>query len=436
MIQPQESREAEMCVIGSVLKLEDRVGDALFTLSEFDFFHADLRSVFETFQFLKTNKRGIDQLTVHQTLVDQGLAEEVRSPEILAECIGLVPNEKNIQYYLNIVREKSEKRQLVEACRNVAMATSGNTKSDDVLENARKIFSNLKAITSQDSVSSISKESGWLIEDLERIKADPEDPKIITTGFDKLDKALDGILPQDMIIVSALPGMGKSALALNVICHLCGGSQRLSGGLITLEMDAQSYTRRLYSHESNVPLGRFKQRMTDEELRAIKNAQKFVSNWKLFIDHERTLTVSGLSRKITNLYKLQKVDFIVLDYFQLLSDDKVTNKLQYLSNASQVIFDLTRELKIPIIVVAQANRKLVDKDKFPDFDCIEYCPKLAQDADKVMFMKWVSRQNESGISSVDFHLIKNRQGPSGRIIPMTYDGIHAKFRERQGETNE
>ena len=96
MIQPQESREAEMCVIGGCLRSASARDRAFSVISDVDFFHADLRTVFKVISILKLSGGSPDIITTHQKLKDLNLLEEVDSPKVLEDCVSKTPEDYDI----------------------------------------------------------------------------------------------------------------------------------------------------------------------------------------------------------------------------------------------------------------------------------------------------------------------------------------------------
>lgn len=429
-IEPQESREAEMSVIGGMLKSKKSLEEAFTVLEVDDFFHKDLQLVFKAIEVLHATGVTPDQLTVHQKLSDLHLLEEAKSPEVLAECLAAVPNQDNILHYCRIVKDKSGRRQLVEACRNVAMSTTeSEINGAEMMENARRIFSNMKVTMDPLTSATVQEESKRLIQEVEGFYASGEGQKLLLTGYKALDTAFDGIMNYEMVGICGLPGSGKSTLGLNIMSNLCGGPQKCSGGILSLEMERDAYLKKIYAHEAHIPLYKFKRVLSQDEIQELRQAEKHVSKWNLVIDDERRLSISSMIKKFRNMVKIHGVDFILVDYFQQLYNDSRKNEYEFLCNASKAIYDFTREMHVPVILLLQANRKMIGKDAEPDYDKIDCGAQVGKDCDKLVFIKWASKQNENHVANVDLHLIKNRFGPTWRILPFQFDGQYSRFIE-------
>ena len=182
----------------------------------------------------------------------------------------------------------------------------------------------------------------------------------ISTGFNELDRMTSGLHPAEMIVIAARPSMGKTALAMNIAEHVAI-NEKLPVAVFSLEMSSQQLVQRLLCSRARVNLQKVRDGfLAERDFPRLTAAASKLAEARIFIDDSAGLSILEMRAKARRLKAQQDVKLIVVDYLQLLRSTTrraQDNRQLEISEISAGIKGLAKELKIPIIVVAQLNRQ-------------------------------------------------------------------------------
>ncbi|MBQ8723931.1 MAG: AAA family ATPase, partial [Opitutales bacterium] len=264
----------------------------------------------------------------------------------------------------------------------------------------------------------------------------------IPTGFKRLDQMTFGLHPGQMIVIAARPGMGKTSIALNFIeAALFDQTKKGNAGLnvlmFSLEMTAQDLQLRLLASHSRVKLREVQRGFAkaDEHKKLALAARDFKSR-KLYIDDVGGQTIMEMRAKARRLHSRTKLDLIVIDYLQLINGtDNSVSREQQIAEASRSIKAMAKEFGIPIIALAQLNRKSEDENRAPRVSDLRESGSIEQDADVVMLIDKARGKKETdeeariaGVYQRTLIIAKQRNGPVGEI-PLIFHGDLTLFSE-------
>jgi len=262
----------------------------------------------------------------------------------------------------------------------------------------------------------------------------------LSTGFYKLDNTLGGLKPGQMLIVAARPSMGKSAFATTLATNVASSTRHESGHpgrvlIFSLEMSVQQLVTRLIAAESGIDSmklmrGRFDQ---NDAVQA-RSACDRVAKLPLEIDDGPDQTVHRIRGRARRRMSQGGVDLIVIDYVQLMHAGKRTESRQVeIATISRGLKMLAKELKIPIVVLAQLSRAVESRDdKRPKLSDLRESGALEQDADVVMFLyrEYIYKDTASP-NAAELLVAKNREGPLDKI-PLFFKPELTRFENLEG----
>src|SRR5262245_23044009 len=218
---PPQSREAERCVLGSMLRDNGAIGDVLQILDQSgQNFYADAhQKTFQAIVALYEKGHPIDLVTLAELLKEQKHIEDIGGYAYLAELWDAAPTAANAEYYARIVRDKAIVRHLIHAGTEVLRdAYDQVMPADDLLESAERKILDIaqmgitgQTITLQQAIS----EAYDRIDTRKRHEQRPVSG--IPTGYVDLDEKTAGFQNSELIIIAARPSVGKTAFALNVL---------------------------------------------------------------------------------------------------------------------------------------------------------------------------------------------------------------------------
>jgi replicative DNA helicase len=225
----------------------------------------------------------------------------------------------------------------------------------------------------------------------------------ISTGLRDLDQKLGGLHPSDLIILAARPSMGKSALAANIAFNVArhyaweplpeGGRKTVAGGVVafySLEMSAEQLALRLLAEVTGVPSDKIRKGdISASEFGEIRDAAQDISQSPLYIDDTGGISIGKLAARSRRLKRVAGLDLIVVDYLQLVTggEGRSENRVQEVSQITQGLKALAKELNVPVIALAQLSRQVENRDdKRPQLADLRESGSIEQDADVVMFI--------------------------------------------------
>jgi replicative DNA helicase len=182
----------------------------------------------------------------------------------------------------------------------------------------------------------------------------------ISTGFAEFDRMTDGMHPAEMIVIAARPSMGKTAFAMNIVEHVAI-NEKVPVGVFSLEMSSQQLVQRMLCSRARVNLRKVREGfLSERDFPSLTAAASTLAEAKIFIDDSASLSILELRAKARRLKAQQDVQLMIVDYLQLLrstSRRAQENRQLEISEISAGLKGLAKELKIPVIVVAQLNRQ-------------------------------------------------------------------------------
>ncbi|CAN5149924.1 replicative DNA helicase [soil metagenome] len=225
----------------------------------------------------------------------------------------------------------------------------------------------------------------------------------VATGLIDLDQKLGGLHPSDLLILAGRPSMGKTALATNIAFHVAkhhawepqpdGSKKTVDGGVVaffSLEMSAEQLAMRLLADASGVSSDRLRKGEIDaSEFGRVRDAAMEIQSSPLFIDDTGGLSIAKLTARARRLKRQHGLDLIVVDYLQLLTGDMKgsDNRVQEVSQITQGLKALAKELSVPVIALSQLSRQVENReDKRPQLSDLRESGSIEQDADVVMFV--------------------------------------------------
>ena len=226
----------------------------------------------------------------------------------------------------------------------------------------------------------------------------------ISTGLIDLDKKLGGLHDSDLVILAGRPSMGKTSLATNIAFNIARSYQRgrkpdgsegaINGGVVgffSLEMSAEQLAARILSEVSEVSSEQIRRGdMSEGEFRRFVTAAKELESCPLYIDDTPALPINQIAARARRLKRTHGLDVLVLDYLQLVrgtSRSGEGNRVQEVSEITQGLKAIAKELNIPVLALSQLSRQVESReDKRPQLSDLRESGSIEQDADVVMFV--------------------------------------------------
>ena len=420
-----QSKEAEKAVLGSAFLSKTALQKICDELSPEHFYSEANAKIFETLQELNDEDKPIDITIVTNKLSEKKILSQVGNVEYLSEIIDSVPSASNVEYYINIVKEKMIGRKIIETATDIANdAYVSEDSIYDVLENAEMKMLRIGNMRKTSEFQRIQDVAYRAQENLEKLAEQGSEITGLATGFSEFDKLTAGLQPSQFIIIAARPAMGKTAFALNLATYAATHSNK-SVAIFNLEMSAEQLANRILQSLGQIDGGKMRTgRLEHKDWKRLNEAISQLSDTNLFLDDTPGITIGEIRSKCRRLANSDKgLGLVVIDYLQLITGPSKSagNRQQEVSDISRNLKTMALELGIPVIALAQLSRAVEQReDKRPIMSDLRESGSIEQDADIVSFLyrddyynKEARREDNASIS--EFIIGKNRSGPTTTV---------------------
>ncbi|MFM7151504.1 MAG: replicative DNA helicase [Gemmataceae bacterium] len=418
---PPQNREAELCVLGSMLRENSCIDSVIQIVNKDDFYSDANQKIFET--IIQLNDRGgrpVDLVILAESLRQRGWMEDVGSYSYLSELWDAAPTAANAEYYAQIVRDKSLVRNLIRAGNEIlGDAYQQSMPADEMIETAERKILDIaqKGVTGQVYSLSAAIEDTYDRID-RRVTGNEMSASGISTGFTELDELTAGLHPSELIIVAARPSVGKTAFSLSMTRQVILG-EKTPVFFVSLEQSRMELAERLLCSHARVDSHRLRRgNLAPEDMEKLIEAGNELRNARLFIDDTPAQSMLRIAANARRLKRQHSIGLVVIDYLQLIEpDNRRDPRHEQVAQISRRLKFLAKELEIPVVALAQVNRASEDRqDHRPRLSDLRESGSLEQDADAVLILHRPDRYEpgqQEGV--IEVIIAKNRQGPVGEI---------------------
>ncbi|NHN32253.1 replicative DNA helicase [Paenibacillus agricola] len=417
---PPQNLEAEQAVLGAILLDSDSLVTAVERISADDFYRTSHQRIFESMLELADEEEPIDLITLTSKLQNKQQLEEIGGIKYLSELASAVPTAANIDYYAEIVEEKSMLRRLIRAATSIV--TDGYASTDDVGELLGEAEKKILEISQRRSTTGFVAIRDVLMEVFDKVEYlynNKGGTTGIRSGFQDLDKMTSGFQRSDLIIVAARPSVGKTAFALNIAQNV-GVREKETVAIFSLEMGAPQLVQRMICAEANVDATRMRTGLLEaEDWEKMTMAIGSLSEANIYIDDSPSVTVADIRARCRRLKQERGLGMILIDYLQLIHGrGKGDNRQQEVSEISRTLKQIARELDVPVIALSQLSRGVEQRqDKRPMMSDLRESGSIEQDADIVAFLyrdDYYDKESEKK-NIIEIIIAKQRNGPVGTV---------------------
>lgn len=423
--QMPQSLDAEKAVLGAAFLSKTALQKICDELSAESFYSDANAKIFSVLQELNDSDSPIDITIVTNKLNDKKILSQVGNVEYLSEIIDSVPSASNVDYYINIVKEKMVGRKIIETAEEIANdAYSSEDSIYDVLDSAEMKMLRIGNMRKTSEFKRIQDVAYKEQENLEKLAEQGSEITGLATGFFDFDKLTAGLQPNQFIIIAARPAMGKTAFALNIATNASMNNDK-AVAVFNLEMSAEQLANRILQSLGGINGSKMRTgRLEHNDWKKLNEAISRLSNANLYLDDTPGITIGEIRSKCRRLANSDKgLSLVVIDYLQLITGPLKTagNRQQEVSEISRSLKTMALELGVSVIALAQLSRAVESReDKRPIMSDLRESGSIEQDADIVSFLyrddyynKEARRDDNASIT--EFIIGKNRSGPTTTI---------------------
>ena len=454
--------EAEQALLGSILVNNDIIDEVSTIVSSSIFYDPAHVKIYEVIESLNNKGMIANPITLKNFFEKDNMLNEVGGTEYLVKLTRFSGSAKQAFDYAKIVHEMYLRRELVQISDKLSSdtlnANSQEQNAESIIEGTEKSLFDLAERGS--FTQSFLKFNEALDQTIQMATlAMKSDQGIVgvPTGLTDLDEKLGGLHKSDLVILAGRPGMGKTALATNIAYHasqnLLARQEKSSIAFFSLEMSSEQLSTRILSEQARIKSDDIRRgKVTETEINRYIETSRNIYNLPLYIDETPAITIATLSNRARRIKRLFGLSLIVVDYIQLMrapnTNKRGDNRVQEVSEITQGLKALAKELKVPVLALSQLSRAVESRDdKKPQLSDLRESGSIEQDADVVMFVyreayylenkqpklgsiehaEWQSKMNDvNGLA--DIILGKQRHGPTG-TVKVEFEGIYTKFKD-------
>lgn len=448
---PPNSPEAEQGVLGCMLLDQSTIGRAVELLKEGEETFYDLRhqTIYKTIIELWNDRDPVDLITLYERMKAWGLHEQCGGIAYISSLPDMVPSAQNIDYYIEILREKYLLRRMIKVCTDtVGKLYEFEGDTEKVLDECERDVLRVNESRVNTDTPSIKTLVGRVITSIEARVTNRDSVTGLRTGFADLDRMLNGLQQKDMIVIAARPSLGKTSLAMNIAENIAIDA-RLPVAIFSLEMSAEALVNRMVCSRAKVNTRNVQEGfLAERDYPKLTNAAGKVSGAPIYIDDAGGQSILQVRAKARRLWKQYGIKLAIIDYLQLMNAlggrRKYDNRQQEVTDISHGVKEIAKELGIPVIVLSQLNREFErEKNRQPRLSDLRESGSIEQDADVVGFLYKQANEDDDNESAgmsdnvlpINLLIAKQRSGPTG-IVPLTFFKEFTKFESAAKVSND
>ena len=454
--------EAEQALLGSILVNNDIIDEISTIVSSSIFYDPAHVKIYEVIESLNNKGMIANPITLKNYFEKDNMLNEVGGTEYLVKLTRYSGSAKQAVDYSKIIHEMYLRRELVlisdKLSADTMNASAQEQNAENIIEGTEKsLFDLAERGSFSQSFLKFNQALDQTIEMATLAMQSDQGIVGVPTGLTDLDEKLGGLHKSDLVILAGRPGMGKTALATNVAYHaaqnLKSRQEKSSVAFFSLEMSSEQLSTRILSEQARIKSDDIRRgKVTEDEINRYIETSRNIYDLPLYIDETPAIAISTLCNRARRIKRLFGLSLIVVDYIQLMrapnSNGRNDNRVQEVSEITQGLKALAKELKVPVLALSQLSRAVESRDdKKPQLSDLRESGSIEQDADVVMFVyreayylenkqpklgsiehaEWQSKMNDvNGLA--DIILGKQRHGPTG-TVKVEFEGIYTKFKD-------
>lgn len=422
---PPHNIEVEERLLACMMRDNDAIDEVAGAVGVDDLFRDSHQILFREMLALHAKGDAFDMITLGDHLEGQGVIDRVGGRPALSHLAETVMfHSLEVEFYARIVAAHALRRRLIQIGTE---AIDVSLAQDETPEDLAASIESKIADALTRHVKASERRVGEIVDRVYAsiIRARDGEVAGFSTGLTLLDDMITGIEPGRFVVIAGRPGMGKTGLGINIAEHIARFHDRVVY-VFSLEMMEDELVKRMVSSIGRVAGDKLKGRLllTDAELRRVASARDEIRKLPIVIDDGSAKTVSKIRSQARLARRKHGADVIIVDHIGLIhpdSDNRGESRQQHIGKCSRMLKNLARDLKIPVIGLAQLNRNNVERqDKRPTISDLRESGDIEQDADTVLL-----------IHRPDYYDREDRPGQAEIIVGKQRDGgtgiVHVKF---------
>ena len=440
------SVEAEKNVLCCIMKNPEMQLDIIAQLNGDDFYQTNHAVIFETMRDISRGYHLVGEENVADTvnfttLVDalrrNGNLAKVGDVDYLLQINDALPGTANYGEYVAIVKRASTMRKLIDICGEVTKKAYSASTAEEAISFAEESIFRLSQRGNNGGLVLLAQETAQTLLKIGARFVNPDQFKGVETGFRQFDRLTNGLHGGELIVLAARPGVGKSALSMNMVENVAKNGGTVA--VFSLEMSNEQLVERMLSSMSAVPLEYIKSGKLpngETDLARLRAAQDVIcSTMQLYGNDYANIRPSEITSQCRRLKAQHGLDLVVIDYIQLMTSDlfgRNSSRQEEVQNITRSLKLMAKELNVPVIALSQLKRDAEIRNikgekgaSEPVLSDLRESGAIEQDADIVMFIH-KSTAESGGAAAYSLIVAKHRNGQTA-TIPLHWIGKIVRF---------
>ncbi len=441
------SVEAEQNVLCCIMRNVELQLEILAQLNADDFYQPNHAIIFDT---MKSISRGYHRVgdnnvsdtvnftTVVDSLRRNGNLAKVGDIDYILRLNDILPGTANYDEYVAIVKRASTMRKLINICGEVTKKAYSTASAEEAISYAEEAIFNLSQRGSNGGLVNLAEDASRALVKISERYANPDSFRGVETGFKQLDRLTNGLHGGELIVLAARPGVGKSALAMNIVENVAKKDKTVA--VFSLEMSNEQIVERMLSSMSTVPLEFIKNGQLphgQSDLNKLSDAHNVIcAKMNVYGNDFANVKPSEITSQCRRLKAQKGLDLVVIDYIQLMNSDLSGNRNSTreneVSNITRSLKLMAKELNVPVLALSQLKRDAEIRNikgekgsNEPVLSDLRESGAIEQDADIVMFIH-KNTNGEGGTTEYSLIIAKHRNGETANI-PLYWFGKTVRF---------
>jgi replicative DNA helicase len=418
---PPQSRDAERCVLGSMLRDPGGAIPDVLQIIRADYFYFDAhQKIFLAVHSLYDEAQPVDLVILADRLKQLKQLDDVGGYGYLGELWDAAPTAANAEYYAKIVREKAITRNLIHAGTEILRDAYDQAQpADQLLEGAERKVLEIAQLGATGQTYELKNVVSEVFDRIDvRMKQGHQSTSGLATGFADLDEITAGLQNSELIILAARPSVGKTAFSLNITRHIVV-EEKQPVFFVSLEQSRIELAERLMCSQGRVDSHRLRKgHLSAEDMDRLLEAGDVLRNAPLFIDDTPAQGMMRIAANARRLKLRQGLKLVVIDYLQLIEpENRRDPRQEQVAQISRRLKFLARELSIPVVALAQVNRSSEDRqDHRPRLSDLRESGSIEQDADTCFLLHRQEKTDPNQRDdTIEVIIGKQRNGPTGEV---------------------
>lgn len=387
----------EQLVLSGALNSINAANDVLYLLNEEDFYFPRNKIIFEEMKYIFGIAKQIDVQLLISHVKSKGNLEDCGGLNYILTLSMVCPSAVDFDFYCQELKNLTKLRKLI-YCGKVLVENSAKpeAKAEIITQDLFKEIFRIQGISKNHTkiakeVLDAYSEHGTFEENMRWMRERANQGLTPYTGipcnYPILDRLLGFFRPGCIYYIGARTSMGKTTFMLNLANGMLSGGKKIPVGIFSLEMPAEILTAKLLCMMADVRFSAYEDGVCyPEEFERILDRSNYVRQLPIYIEDQEDMTISLLRARARRLVTSYGVKVIFIDYLtRIKSDTKYPSKHLQVDEISKGLQSMAKELKVPVICLAQLNRASLQK-KEPGLSDFRESGSIEEDCDAALLL--------------------------------------------------